>query len=133
MPMPYNTAFYTSFLFLIPTFFGYILGTHFIAITSFICFITSSINHYYSSENDIAHNIDVVCVRIISLINIGIAYYSYGFRNIFINIMYLFALLTANIYSDILLSKNQQLKEFHYLVHYTSMTGILFYILGKTK
>jgi hypothetical protein len=122
-----NICFYTSFMFIIPIILALILNINYVAFTSFLCLITSIVNHYYENNNTLALNIDIVVVRSVALFHIIYALYNFRFSYIFILISYLFSLLTIKIYLDI---HTYELYEYHYFIHYCSITGIVFYILG---
>jgi hypothetical protein len=114
-------------MFIIPIILALILNISYVAFTSFLCLITSIVNHYYENNNTLALNIDIVVVRLVALFHIIYALYKFRFSNIFILITYLFSLLTIKIYLDI---HTYELYEYNYFIHYCSITGIVFYILG---
>ena len=122
-----NICFYSSFLFIIPVILALITGTNYVATTSTLCLITSVCNHYYENNNIYALYTDIVVVRTIALTHIIYALYKFGVSNIFIILVYLFFILSIKIYLDI---HTYNLYEYHYLIHYTSVCGIVFYIFA---
>ena len=75
-----NRSFLSSFLFIIPAIYGYMISYYKVIIGSIICFITSSINHYFSSQHKFFRPIDIICVNCIALYFIYNCYSSISFN-----------------------------------------------------
>jgi hypothetical protein len=126
-----NKNFYSSMLFIVPTIYAYSISPplYDIVIGSFVCFITSIINHYYKAENRLIQNIDRVVVISIAvyftlqcLFKIGFTFYA--------NIMYFLAGSAIIVY--LYLHYNPHLYcDYHCLIHILAISGIMFLIKAR--
>jgi hypothetical protein len=62
-----NRNFCSSFLFLLPAFYGYLIYYTSIIIGSIICLFTSTLHHYYKANNKQLCLIDKICVNSIAI------------------------------------------------------------------
>jgi|LakMenE01Jun11ns_1017448.scaffolds.fasta_scaffold9446741_1 hypothetical protein len=116
----------SSMLFILPATYGYIIRWFLISVGSVICFFTSIINHYNTSQHRLFRPLDIVCVNSIAayfvfftIYNIGISFYSI--------ITYLLCFITVSIYLYIFI-KPYLYANYYCLVHLFAVTGIMFCI-----
>jgi hypothetical protein len=126
----YKYTFYTSFLFLIPAIIAYyVIPKKDVAIASFACFVTSVIAHYYNCENHLASIIDIVIVRAIGIFYLIHSIVSIGVNPIIVW-MYACSVISVGLYLQIRDVPKESCK-WHYLIHISSVAGILIYILAR--
>ena len=121
-----NRSFLSSFLFIIPAIYGYMISYYKIIIGSIICFITSSINHYFSSQHKIFRPIDIISVICIALYFIYNCYSNINF-NFYSVSMYIICLITLSWYIFIKFNKHLD-KKYYFITHILAVSGIMFYI-----
>ena len=126
-----NRNVFSSTLFLAPAIYSYMVNYSRVMWGSLICFLTSTIHHYYKSQNKILQRIDIVCVNSIaayflfhSFIYIGFTFYA--------NIMYCFACVVLVIFFY-LFFRPHLYEKYYCLVHIFAITGIMFYIKAYTE
>jgi hypothetical protein len=127
-----NPLVFSSMLFCVPMNLAYLLNPQKdIFIACFLCLLTSVLNHYYKGQNQILKYIDIVFVNSCAL------YYTLHSlikikSNIYSKIMYVFAGLSGGTY--LYLKAHPEIHhQNHWIIHVTSNTGIVFYILGRHK
>jgi len=126
----YKYTFYTSFLFIIPsTIAWYIIPKKDIAVSSFACFLTSVIAHYYDCQNHLASMIDIVFVRTIGIFYLIHSIVSMGVNPIIVW-MYACSVISVGLYLQIR-NVPKESCQWHYLIHLSSVTGILVYIIAR--
>lgn len=122
-----NRNFCSSFLFILPAVYGYIISYPLIVIGSIICFFTSTAHHYYQAQNKTLRKLDIICVNSIAIyfilhcvFNIGCIFYA--------KIMYLCAAVALLIWVISIYRGIEMYNKYYFLVHMFAVLGIMFYI-----
>lgn len=113
----------SSMLFILPAIYGYIINWISISIGSIVCFFTSVINHYNTSQHKIFRPLDIVCVNSIAFYFLLYTIYTSGI-SFYSTIMYLISILTLSIYFYIRMKPYLYVKYYCW-VHIFAVTGVM--------
>jgi hypothetical protein len=124
-----NPSFYTSFLFIVPTYMGFALNIEDIILTCAACALTSIANHAYGGKNKTLNLLDKVVVN-----SIGVGYVVHCVYEhmrapvIEYTLTIWFGLLTMYMYLYIRTCLGY---GYHPIVHLLAIAGIMIYIRGR--
>ena len=127
-----NRHVYSSMLFMLPIIYSYkYLPYTNIMYGSIACLFTSLLHHYHNAENTFFRIIDILTVNSSALyftldcfIKIGNKFYA--------NITYALAFATICTHYYINYHMTHIGKDYHFLIHILSITGVMFYIKART-
>lgn len=123
------SPYWSSYLFLVPAFFSFILlPCKDVSYACIICAITSVNNHFYKCQDRGRQKIDQVIVRSVAGMYTLHALCTMQFRPFAIP-MYFFGILSSITY--IYTHKIRSGYNYHYLIHIFSNLGIMFYVFAR--
>ena len=117
----------SSMLFLLPAIYGYIIKWVSVSVGSIVCFFTSIINHYHTSQHKLFRPLDIVCVNSIAFYFLLYTIYTSGI-SFYSTIMYVLSILTLSIYFYIHIKTPDLYAKYYCWVHICAVTGIMFCI-----
>lgn len=123
------SAYISSYLFLVPALWGFLLLPYKdVSFACILCAITSTNNHMNECQDKTKQKIDQIVVRTVATFYTLHSLYTMHFRPLTIPMYFLGALSTMlYIYTD----KLEDGYKYHYLIHVFSNLGIMFYICAR--